>query len=402
MNQDKTGKFIAKCRKDKGMTQEQLSEKMGVSINAVSKWERGLSFPDVSLYKKLCEELDINIEELINGEKDNSEEAKEKAILSTINEKNRVKKYAKKKIILLIIVFALTIVTILYFSKNNNTNLVDDSDKLYEIAIDYLRDEEFKTNPDSSRDDFNVFYSYHGFGIEKKNGYKYVYMWIFSQSYYLEEKEALAMAGGNSTPYKFTFKNDEVINVEIPKDGNEYASSIKRIFPGVIANQVLNYDKEENINKLFNEVLDKKNKYYDYLTFDMKRITIDDISYGDLIFTVWIANKDCVQVELAVYKNNYYKLFNEYEACKPNTLCTSMLEYTNSIDGKYDYDIIQIIKHSIDANNLQNTNDTSSKYEIYGGNGYMFITDNDNKYLIDFLKSIDVDLTKCATPKYID
>ena len=36
---------------------------MGVSINAVSKWERGLSFPDVSLYKKLCKELDINIEE---------------------------------------------------------------------------------------------------------------------------------------------------------------------------------------------------------------------------------------------------------------------------------------------------------------------------------------------------
>ena len=64
MNQDKTGKFIAKLRKDKKMTQEQLAEKMGVSINAVSKWERGLSFPDVALYKKLCEELDINIEEL--------------------------------------------------------------------------------------------------------------------------------------------------------------------------------------------------------------------------------------------------------------------------------------------------------------------------------------------------
>lgn len=62
------------------MTQEQLTEKMGVSINAVSKWERGLSFPDVALYKKLWKELDINIEELINGEKDKSEEAKEKAI----------------------------------------------------------------------------------------------------------------------------------------------------------------------------------------------------------------------------------------------------------------------------------------------------------------------------------
>ena len=73
MDQNKSGKFIAKLRKEKNMTQEQLAEKMGVSINAVSKWERGLSFPDVSLYKKLCKELDINIEELINGEKDTSE-----------------------------------------------------------------------------------------------------------------------------------------------------------------------------------------------------------------------------------------------------------------------------------------------------------------------------------------
>lgn len=42
MDQNKTGKFIAKLRKGKNMTQEQLAEKMGVSINAVSKWERGL------------------------------------------------------------------------------------------------------------------------------------------------------------------------------------------------------------------------------------------------------------------------------------------------------------------------------------------------------------------------
>lgn len=95
MDQNKSGKFIAKLRKEKNMTQEQLAEKMGVSINAVSKWERGLSFPDVSLYKKLCKELDINIEELINGEKDTSEEAKEKAILSTIKETNKIKKSSK-------------------------------------------------------------------------------------------------------------------------------------------------------------------------------------------------------------------------------------------------------------------------------------------------------------------
>ena len=92
MDQNKSGKFIAKLRKDKKLTQEQLAEKMGVSINAVSKWERGLSFPDVSLLKKLCNELGISVEELINGEEDKSEEAKERAIINVVKSKNKEKK----------------------------------------------------------------------------------------------------------------------------------------------------------------------------------------------------------------------------------------------------------------------------------------------------------------------
>ena len=88
MDQVKIGKFIASLRKGKNMTQEQFAQKMGVSINAVSKWERGISFPDVSLFKKICNELNISIEELINGEKDNSDEAKEKALNKISDEWN--------------------------------------------------------------------------------------------------------------------------------------------------------------------------------------------------------------------------------------------------------------------------------------------------------------------------
>ena len=399
---NKSGKFIADLRKEKNMTQQELSEKMGVSINAVSKWERGLSFPDVSLYKKICKELGISIEELINGEKDNSDEAKEKAIISTIKEKNKTKKISNRRIVLIIIIFALVILSLLFYYKNSKINLVSDSDELYEVVIDYLREEEFENNPDSKYKDFNVFYSYYGFGIEKKDNYKYVYMWIFSQSYYLEDNVSLAISTGQSIPYKATFKDNKIIKIEHPKDGNEYVSSIKKIFPNVIATQVLNFDKSENINKLFNEVLERQNKYYNYLNMDMSKITIDDISYGDLIFTINIGKKKCIPVELAVYKNNKYLLYTAYKACRYGQYCTSELRYTRAVEGKYNYDIIQIIKHSRDANNLQFTNDTLPQYEIYGGNGYMFITDDDNKHLQDFLKSINVDLTKCADPDYID
>ena len=69
MNQEKIGKFISLSRKNKRLTQEQLAEKLGVSINAVSKWERGLNLPDVSLMEKLCEVLDFTLNELFAGEK---------------------------------------------------------------------------------------------------------------------------------------------------------------------------------------------------------------------------------------------------------------------------------------------------------------------------------------------
>ena len=173
MNQDKSGKFIAKLRKEQNMTQEQLAEKMGVSINAVSKWERGLSFPDVSLYKKLCKELDINIEELINGEKDNSEEAKEKAIISTVKETEKIKNNSKKILVLFLTFFIITFSVLIYYNKNLKVNLVSDSDFLYDEVINFIKRKEFNENPDSNYNDFNVFYSYHGFGIEKNHSYKW-------------------------------------------------------------------------------------------------------------------------------------------------------------------------------------------------------------------------------------
>ena len=406
MNQDKSGKFIAKLRKEKNMTQEQLAEKMKVSINAVSKWERGLSFPDVSLYKKLCKELGINIEELINGEKNNSEEAKEKAILLTVKDKEKIKKNSKKIIILFIVIFIIFFSILIYYNKNLKVNLVSDSDYLYDEVINFIKEKEFKDNPDSKNNDFNVFHSYYGFGIEKKHDYKYVYMWIYQHSYYIEKEEygaGLAISSSSSMPIKAIFKDNKLQDIIYPKDGNEYASSIKEMFPGIIEYQVLNYDKEKNINKLFNEVEQKKNIYYDYLNLDMSKITINDLEYNDLIFSIGYKKSKCdIPVLLNIYKNDKYRLFTEYKSCKPGVVCNSILQYINPIEGKYNYNVIEIIRHSVDANLHQYTNDNLPEYMIFSGKGHNFITDADNKYLKELLESINVDLTKCASPKYLD
>ncbi len=69
----KTGSFILEMRKDKGLTQKQLASMVGVSDKAVSRWETGKGLPDTSIMPELCKALDINVNELLSGERLNAE-----------------------------------------------------------------------------------------------------------------------------------------------------------------------------------------------------------------------------------------------------------------------------------------------------------------------------------------
>ncbi len=69
MDQKIIGAFISECRKEKGLTQAQLAERLGVSDKSVSRWENGKTMPDMSLYEPLCKELGINISELLYARK---------------------------------------------------------------------------------------------------------------------------------------------------------------------------------------------------------------------------------------------------------------------------------------------------------------------------------------------
>ncbi len=95
MDQIKIGKFIASCRKDQGMTQAYLAEKLKISDRAVSKWETGKSFPDVGIMLELCDLLNINVNELLSGEKIMTESYNMKAeenlleMRREVEEKNR-------------------------------------------------------------------------------------------------------------------------------------------------------------------------------------------------------------------------------------------------------------------------------------------------------------------------
>ena len=69
MNQEKIGAFLAECRKQKNLTQEQLSEILGVSSKSVSRWENGKTLPDYTVLDSLCKALGISVNEFYYGEK---------------------------------------------------------------------------------------------------------------------------------------------------------------------------------------------------------------------------------------------------------------------------------------------------------------------------------------------
>lgn len=69
MDPEKFGAFVALCRKEKNMTQLELAQELKVTDKAVSRWERGKGFPDISLLVPLAEALDITVLELMNSER---------------------------------------------------------------------------------------------------------------------------------------------------------------------------------------------------------------------------------------------------------------------------------------------------------------------------------------------
>ena len=125
MDLDKIGKFIALNRKNKGLTQEQLAEKLGVTNKTVSRWETGKYMPDLSLLKPLSEELGITLNELLSGEKIEEEkivENTERNILNTIDYSSKKVENEHKKIsiILMILGAIISISALTIFNKESS------------------------------------------------------------------------------------------------------------------------------------------------------------------------------------------------------------------------------------------------------------------------------------------
>ncbi|MBE7069793.1 MAG: helix-turn-helix domain-containing protein [Saccharofermentans sp.] len=120
MDKEKTGQLITELRKEKGLTQKQLADALNVTDKAVSKWERGLSFPDISMLEPISELLGVSIMEILAGERQNGEETMSReeaqdlinASVELSEEEIRHKKERSRLIIIILIVLAMLLVSI--------------------------------------------------------------------------------------------------------------------------------------------------------------------------------------------------------------------------------------------------------------------------------------------------
>ena len=111
MNTQDFGKFIAELRKEKGMTQLQLAEKLNVTDKAVSRWETGKNFPDIEIFEDLSKILEVSISELLEGKRIKKEE------LISISEEHivkQIKKNKKHKKIYSVIIALVTVLAIFF------------------------------------------------------------------------------------------------------------------------------------------------------------------------------------------------------------------------------------------------------------------------------------------------
>ena len=119
MDAQKLGAFIASCRKEKNMTQADLAKKLQVTDKAVSRWERGIGFPDINTIESLADALDISVLELMKSEKSvkrefTNEEAAE-VVTDALHLARMQQKKERRNAFKILAVTAITLIIILYF-----------------------------------------------------------------------------------------------------------------------------------------------------------------------------------------------------------------------------------------------------------------------------------------------
>lgn len=291
MNQEKIGKFIAECRKKKDITQKELAEKLGVTDKTVSRWENGHYLPDISLFNEICSILDIQVSELLCGEKikDNINKKEiDNTITNLVNISNEKIKHKSKKIIIIssVIISILTFVfgIILYFN-----NL----EKKYSFIA-----------PNS-----NVSFPTRYAQIEKEDG------WIcrFTMEYLYSDLKTPYYYEYTCDNLKYSKLSDYIMYGEEADSNGKYYYEIETDHPSYLRNKELNND----IKLISNYFLEKK---------FTKQIDLDDLKELHL---KKIDKQEVIDLYNSAINSKLIKKFGNYPNTNRTTYLTTSMNNNN-------------------------------------------------------------------------
>ena len=287
MDQVKIGKFISELRKERGMTQKELSERLGVTDRAVSKWENGRGLPDFACVKPLCDALHISFNEFVTGERI-AEGAYQKSLeanLETVFEQSgKVKRENDRlKSTLTIILTALIIICVAFaidalrMSQNKpiifstwGSGYVPPSSAegvMIDLAIrSYCIDIADREAAQRGQPNAKAFAESNLFKIEKKKDTYVAYAWLLMCTYRVENGE-IVLDCAYSIPHRFTLNAEadgdyQVIGCEIPDDGEHYAKSLKELFPFPIRQRVLAFDRNSSVSAMALRIEAQRDDYF--------------------------------------------------------------------------------------------------------------------------------------------
>ena len=313
MDQEKIGSFIAKMRKNKKITQQELADKLGVTDRAISNWENGRRMPDVSLYKPLCKELNISLNELINGEiepKEMTRDNIDNTIIKTLNYNEETKKKSKKIIMILILILSILVVFIgkTYYEYRKRYPKID----IYKIKVVNNQENKLVDQLIANNDNIIWYYSLGSVRLcdAKDNCYDLLNAIVNKQTNMKKVREFLDKQVENNNIKKFNIYDDSITTYK--SNGYEviFCNDRKEVYFGMMHMENELQGKycgiiEDNINKftrtykIVSIAPDNSEEY--------KNIVITQFQSGELI-SVKIPNEFTLEEE-----KNYEFTFTTYE-----------------------------------------------------------------------------------------
>jgi len=144
MNNQEVGRFIRQLRTSKNMTQKELAEKLFITDKAISKWERGLGCPDISILPLLADSLGVQIEDILNGGQVLLQDSKKPVNDIPIQETKNIKTFLKKRYVKIIMLISLiisclfAIVTIISIMATIPNGLTEVINVLFSLLLAWL------------------------------------------------------------------------------------------------------------------------------------------------------------------------------------------------------------------------------------------------------------------------